>query len=411
MKKESITDTTFVSKINKIKILNAVRDNGGGTTRPEIARQLGLSLPTVTRLVESLIQHEKLIREKGSGEVERGRPPKLLEFSGDNHYVVGLSIGANRISGILTDLNARILTQKEIPARPARGYRALIRAVARLILDLIRDSGIGDADLLGVGIAIGGLIDKRRNVIQYSAAFDWEDKDLAGDLHELIHKPIRFDHTARVMALGELCYGIGRRIENFVCVLWGYGIGAAFIQEGKPFFGARGMAGEFGHIPVEPHGAVQCQCGNYGCLEALASGWGIANAAQAHLHKEPRGLLVQLCEKKPERVTARLVAQAAAQGDEWCRQILDRACDYMGMGLATLINLQNPQAIILGGGIMRSENLVLDRVKQTTLQYSLRHLKEDILIQTVHLGDHGKTMGAVSLILNEVLNLNILQRP
>ncbi|MFB3787794.1 MAG: ROK family transcriptional regulator [bacterium] len=410
MKKDSITDTTFVSRINKIKILNVVRNNGG-TTRPGIARELGLSLPTVTRLVESLIHQEKLIREKGSGEVARGRPPKLLEFSGDNHYVVGLSIGANHISGILTDLNARILTHKEVPTRPSRGYRALIRAVARLILDLIRTSRIDEGDLLGVGIAIGGLIDKRRNVIQYSAIFDWEEKDLARDLGELIHKPIRFDHTARVMALGELCYGIGSQIDNFVCVLWGYGIGAAFIQEGKPFYGTRGMAGEFGHIPVEGQSDIPCQCGNFGCLEALASGWGIANAAMARLSQMTSSLLLQLCGNHPERITARLVAQAAAQGDTMCREILDQACDYMGMGLATLMNLQNPQAIILGGGIMRSENLVLDRVKQAAFKHSLRNLREDIIIQPVQLGDHCKTMGAVSLILNEVLNLNVLHHP
>ncbi|HXK95805.1 MAG TPA: ROK family protein, partial [bacterium] len=357
------------------------------------------------------IHREKLIREKGSGAVERGRPPKLLEFSGDNHYVVGLSIGANHISGVLTDLNTRILARQDIPTRSSRGYRALIRSVARLILDLIRTSQIQDTDVLGVGIAIGGLIDKRRNVLQYSAVFDWKEKDLARDLGELVRKPIRFDHTARVMALGELWYGIGRRIENFVCVLWGYGIGAAFILEGKPVYGTHGMAGEFGHIPVAGHSAIRCQCGNYGCLETLASGWGIANTAKACLRQKAGGLLYQLCEKNPGRVTTRLVAQAAAQGDEMCRQILGQACEYMGMGLATLINLFNPQAIILGGGIMRSENLVLDRVIQETRKYSLRNLNEEILIQPVQLGDHCKTMGAVSLILDEVLNLNILHSP
>lgn len=404
---ESITNTTYVSKVNKVKILNMIRNNSG-ITRPEVAKLLGLSLPTVTRQVESLIHHEKLIREIGPGEVARGRPPKLLEFSGDNHYVVGLNIGYNYISGVLTDLNAQIHAQKKIVTRPSRGYRALIKTVANLVIDLIHSSNIEDGDVLGVGIAIGGLIDKQRNVIQYSAAFGWENKDLAHDLQALIQKPVHFDHTARVMALGELCYGIGSHIENFVCILWGYGIGAAFILDGKPFYGTRGMAGEFGHIPLEAHSKIQCRCGNYGCLESLASGWGIANAAKQSIHKKRDSLLLSMCNQNLDRITAQMVAQAAAHGDEQCMQILKRACDYMGMGLATLINLQNPQAIILGGGIMQSEDLVLDWVKQAAHRYSLRNVNEGILIQSIRLGNQSKTMGAVALILNEVLNLNIL---
>jgi predicted NBD/HSP70 family sugar kinase len=204
-----------------------------------------------------------------------------------------------------------------------------------------------------------------------------------------------------------LCYGIGSTVDIFVCIMWGYGIGAASIVDGKPYYGCRGMAGEFGHITVDYRSRIPCMCGNYGCLETIASGWAIERAAREGLPHHPNSLLRDLCQGKPAALSARLVAQAARQGDDFSRSILNTAAEFMGLGLATLINLQNPDAIILGGGIMNMQDLIFDRVVDVARRRSLRAIGEQTLIRPASLGKESKTMGAVSLILNEVLNLNI----
>ncbi len=161
---QPITDITYVSKINKIRILNRIR-NSQPISRTEIAKEMGLSLPTVSRLVDSLIHNEKLVIEIGKSTANLGRPPKLVEFAGSNHYVIGLSIGNTYISGILADLNAQIISEHRIPTSANHGYQKLIRRTANLIEQLIALSEVDEQQVLGVGLAVGGLIDTRRNLL------------------------------------------------------------------------------------------------------------------------------------------------------------------------------------------------------------------------------------------------------
>lgn len=407
---QTITDTAFVSKLNKIQILNYIRHNGG-VTRPEIAKALGLSLPTVNRQVASLIRVENLVRELGAGDIKRGRPPKLLEFSGDDRYLVGIHMGAKRISGILVNLNAERVAENSIPPDDDHHYGIMIRSTARLIHNLISDAGVNAKYVLGVGVGIGGLIEKPHNRLLYSATFNWKNKKIANDLSRKIKKPVFFDHAARVMALGELCYGIGNRIDNFICILWGYGIGAASIINRTPYYGIKGMACEFGHIPIGPEVGAQCKCGAFGCLETLASGWAIEEQLQRLLPQHPESLLHTKRGKKSSITTAKNAAEAARSGDDFCQSILNRAADHMGTGLATLINLYNPNAIVLGGGMMNMRDLVFERMLEVARRRSLPDINQSVIIQPATLGDDCKTMGAVALILNEVLNLNLPSFP
>jgi len=146
----------------------------------------------------------------------------------------------------------------------------VIARTSLLIHDLVDRSGIPSSKILGIGMAVAGLVDRQRRVIEYSPDFGWHDADIIADLRKTVPFPIVFDNVTRVMAIGELHFGLGRTSDTFVCINVGYGIGAGVISEGKPFFGARGMSGEFGHIVVDPFSDARCMCGNKGCLEALA---------------------------------------------------------------------------------------------------------------------------------------------
>lgn len=399
-----IKDISYISKINKIKILDFIR-NQGTTSRSEITKEIGLSLPTVSRLVDSLIQKERLINEVGTRSTSRGRPPNLVTFAGTENYVIGMSIARMHITFVLTNLNAEILAELRIPAEANKGFQSIVRRSANGINQLIKNAGVDRNNVLGVGIAVSGLIDTTQNLVAYSATMNWKNKDFAGELSKLIHKPIKMDHDARVMALGELSFGAGEQFHNFICVHMGYGIGASFIVDGKPFYGKCGMTGELGHIIVEPNHPVQCTCGNYGCLETLASGRAIAMQAQNEIHKSK--YLLQYCDGNPENITAETVAIAAREGDIHSQKILLKSAEYIGIGLATLVNLFNPEAIILGGGLVYAGDYLFNQIPTIIEKRTLPQISRNVIVQTSKLGNRCRIMGAVALILSEILNLNI----
>jgi predicted NBD/HSP70 family sugar kinase len=219
--------------------------------------------------------------------------------------------------------------------------------------------------------------------------------------------PVIFDNVSRVMSLGELWYGIGREIKNFICVNIGHGIGAGIVIEGTPLCGAEGMAGEFGHITIDGNSQIRCKCGKLGCLEALASGEGIAAAAKDILKNTDRNeRLMELCGCDIETVTAKMVAQAGAEGDELAINILNKAAEYIGIGIANMINLFNPEAVIIGGGVSNAGELLLSSIRRSVdLHVISRHINR-VKIVPVTFGANAAVMGAVSLILGEILMLN-----
>lgn len=400
-----ITNISYVSKINKTKILALIRSREL-ISRAEIGKEMGLSLPTVSRLVDSLIHQEKLVTEEGTAAPSRGRPPQLVRFAGDSNFVIGLNIGATFISGILSDLNAKILVEKRIPSLPHEGLKPMIHRTAELIHSLIQESGVDHQQVLGAGIGIGGLVDPFTNLISYSAIFGWTDVDLAAELTPLVGLPIKVDNDVRVMALGELWYGIGEHCKNFICVHIGYGVGSAYIQDGRPYFGASGMAGEFGYITIEKDSPLE-NSGIRGCLQSLASGLAIAEQAQEEIREWPHSTLHAMCDHHYESITAEMVAIAAQKGDELARKILLNAAEYLGIGIANLINLLNPQAIVIGGGVAKAGDLFFDKIRETVRQRVLHWMVEDVVIVSAKHGSRSKVMGAIALILNEVLSLNI----
>lgn len=401
-----IKDISYVSKINKIKILNLIREEGV-ISRSEIAKKIGLSLPTVSRLVDSLVQKEKLILEVGTRTTERGRPPNLVTFAGNQNFVVGVSIGRMHITGVLTNLNAEIRAEHRIPTDAQKGFASVVRRCADGIKELIRLADVSDENVLGVGVALGGLIDTRKSQVAYSATLNWKNKDFAGAVSEIVNKPVKLDHDARVMALGELAFGTGDRFQNCICVLLGYGIGASFVVDGKLFYGKCGMTGELGHIEAAGNQKIQCSCGNYGCLDTIASGRAIALQAQAEIAKSKSTLLHQLCKGDPSNISAETVASAAQQGDKLSRRILLDAADHIGIGLSSLVNLFNPEAIILGGSLVQAGDFLFERIRSVIEKRTLQQISNGIVIEPSKLGNRSRIMGAVALILDEVLNLNI----
>ena len=394
----------YINRLNKVKILKIVR-TAETLSRADIAKTSGLSAPTVSRIIEDLLA-EGLVREVGEGESQGGRPPTLLKFSDQRNFIIGLDLGTTNIYGVLSDFDAKIVAEVRTPTRIEEGFADVMTRTAGVIAELIAEPSVANKRIYGIGMAVAGLINRKRNIVEFSPDFHWHNVDVVESLSRVHPYPIIIDNVTRVMALGEMWYGLGQKFKNLICVNVGYGIGAGIIINGKPLYGPLGLAGEFGHITLEKDSPLQCECGNFGCLEALASGNAIAKAACHRLLAGDRSLLLELCEGDPKKVTAEIVADAAKKGDTLAWDIFDRAVEYLGIGIAGLVNLFSPEAVVIGGGVAQAGDILFEKVRKTINARSLNKISSEMLLKPATFGLKAAVMGAVSLVLSEVINLN-----
>lgn len=402
-------DYAYVRRLNQIKILNLIRERKS-ISRADIAKITGLSPPTVTRAVGELIKPHRLAIEVGEGQSQGGRPPVLVRFNGEQNLVIGIDLGTTQIHGVLSDLDGKVISEIRIPTDVQTGADGVLKRVENVIGRLVEDSCVDARRILGIGMAVAGLIDRDRKIVTFSPDFGWKNVDIRRALSTEPDMPIIFDNVTRVMALGELWYGVGKRFSNFVCINVGYGIGSGIIIDGKPLHGAEGFAGEFGHFTLDKDSPVRCKCGNYGCLEALASGHAIGVSAQSALAEGRASVLRDMCHNDVNAVNAEMVAAAAKQGDGVAREVFLQAMEYLGTGIAGLITLLNPQAVVIGGGVSQAGDLFFGSIREQVAKRAMNKHGASVKILPVTLGMRSAVMGAVSLILNEVLSLNIARQ-
>ncbi len=397
-------NSSYISRMNRVNTINLIRNNDG-ISRAEIVKISGLSAPTVTRIVEKLIT-DGLVSEIGTGESSGGRKPRRLHFSGGNNHVIGIDLGTTNIHGVLSDLEANIVAEKQRPTPVEKDFSSVMEQTAGVISDLKKQLKDKNKRILGIGMAVAGLINRQRNVVGFSPNFHWHDVDVVQELKKWHDIPVIFDNVTRVMAMGEMSYGVGRTRRNFICVNVGYGIGAGIIIDGKPLYGPTGMAGEFGHVTLDKTSRIKCDCGNYGCLEALASGSGIAKIARKALEDGVSSSLIDMCNGDVATVTARQVANAAKAGDSLAWSILKQSLEYLGIGIAGLINLFTPEAVVIGGGVAEAGDILFDNVREVVRKRALPQAAGETNIYPATFGLKAAMMGSVSLILQEILSLD-----
>ena len=394
----------YINRLNKIKVLSLIRTTER-LSRADIAKISGLSAPTVSRIIEDLLA-EGLVREIGEGISQGGRRPTLLKFSDNKNFIIGLDLGTTNIYGVLSDFDAKIIAEIRTPTGIEEGFARVMRRTSDVIGELIDEPSVKGKRIYGIGMAVAGLINRKRNIVEFSPDFHWHNVDVVEALSRVHHYPIIFDNVTRVMAMGERWFGLGKQYKNLICVNVGYGIGAGIIIDGQPLYGPLGMAGEFGHITLDKDSPIQCDCGNYGCLEALASGNAIAKSAKKRLLGGERSLLLELCEGEISKVTTEMVANAAKHGDALAWNIFEGAMEYLGIGVAGLVNLFSPEAVVIGGGVAQAGDILFEKVRKTVNARSLNMITSNMLIKPATFGLKTAVMGAVSLVLSEVISLN-----
>jgi glucokinase-like ROK family protein len=391
-------DKYILAGMNRRNVLESIR-MGGPINRAEIARRVDLSIPSVMRLVDEFIRNG-LVKTIGKAESAStgGRRPDLLEFISTNHYICGIDVGRNTLKAIMMDLGGRIVGKASAKTGDDCSPGTVIPKLVSLVDGAIRGSGVDEGKIIGMGVGMPGLLDTGKGVVIFSPDYHWENVDLLGPLREHYNMNIALDNSNRALAMGEKWFGAGQASDYFVCVNLGHGIGSAIVQEGEIYHGSCGSSGEFGHITLERDGPV-CDCGNRGCLEALASGNAIARQAKALAGINKSSLILTLAGGNADAIDAKTVFDAAGAGDAAANGIISQAIEYIGIGLASYINLFDPDMIILGGGMANAGDVLLNGIKETVRRRQMKHAGRKVKFVVGMRGDDATAVGAASFIL------------
>jgi predicted NBD/HSP70 family sugar kinase len=337
---------------------------------------------------------EGIVIEAGSVDSDGGRPRVLLRVNPDYGYVVGVDVGETRVRVELFDLAMTKRAKADYPLHPREhGVDVVVDRILVGLAAVIADSGVNSSAILGVGVGVPGVVEQGPEVLVHGQTYGWDAVPLERLLRAGTDLPLHIDNGAKTMAQAELWFGAGRGARHAVVGLIGSGVGASIITRGSTHRGSTSSAGEWGHTTVMV-GGRSCRCGSSGCLEAYVG-------AEAILDRYGRALPGD----DQESALAALIQEAATSAT--AAEILDQTALYLGAGIGDLINLFNPERIILGGwaGLLLGDTL-LPAIREAARRHALRHPFAETSIELCCLGPDAVALGAATLPVEHFLNGN-----
>jgi glucokinase-like ROK family protein len=380
-----------VKNINKHAVLDLIRFTPGGVSRADLAQRMIISRAAVTIIINDLMD-SGLIQETESRNSSSGRPPIILEINPSFGYVAGIDMGATHLSIILTNFGAQVIDEVEFPYPINRGPELCLPDVDKHLKELLAKNNLQLSDISAIGLDVPGPIVAEAGIVLAPPIMPgWDRFPIRETLEKLWNRPVALTNDAEAGALGEWAFGAGRGESDLAYIKVGTGIGAGLLLDGRIYRGATGSAGEIGHLTMIENGPL-CNCGNNGCLEALAGGQAIARQAQEAVLRGERTILSSM---HPEnKITAQDVASAAQRGDLVAQRIVSEAGSYLGVALAGLVNLFNPGMVVVGGGIAQIGDLFLQPVRNAVMRRSLPAAARTVKITTAVLGHRSSSIGA-----------------
>ena len=311
-------------------------------------------------------------------------------------YRIGVDVGGTNIKIALVDLKGEIISSNKVPTRAEMGYEYTITTMKQAIADLMKETKTNKDSIEGIGFGFPGQIDYKNGIVKNAPNIPgWVDVPIAEVIEKEFGIPTRVDNDVRCAALGELNYGAGVGCQNLICITVGTGIGSGLVVNGKLVRGASNAAGELGHIKLEMTGGPLCGCGDFGCLEAFASGPAIVALAEDYIKG---GKSTKYRELASNEMTPYIVAEAAKQGDVVAKRIFTTMGEYIGLGLTSVVNLLNPEKIIIGGGVADAGEILLGPIKETILKRAMPISGAAVEIVPAKLGNTAGVIGASLLI-------------
>lgn len=320
-----------------------------------------------------------------------------MDTNRSSDYVIGVDLGGTKISAAAVNGNGAMISKVLLPTEAFMGSEHVMDQVIGCIIEVIQSASAPKGKLTGIGISSPGQVDPEDGVIIQAPNLSWKDVKIAHAVKNRFKTPCFIDNDANLGALAEYKYGAGKGYSNMIYITVSTGIGSGLILGGKLYHGAQGRAGEFGHITMIENGPL-CSCGKKGCLEAVASGTAIARLAKERAMNEGSSLLLELSGGDYDRITAQTVAEADAKGDEISAWAIDYAVKYLGLGLAGLVNILNPDAFVIGGGVSRLGDRLFEPLHKVISMHAMGDLGDSFVIKQAQLGDDSCLLGAIDLV-------------
>lgn len=392
----TVSTSRDLKRSNRSHLLNLLYFNEP-TTRLDLSQLSGLSPATVTKIIGELIV-ENIVIETGVEDSHGGRPRTTLRINQRYGYFIGVDVGETHIYVELFDIKLNsigdikyALTSSEILPQD------IIPLIVEGVRTLQTASSIPDDQVLGVGIGVPGIVDRAGGVSIFAPNWGWRNVSLLRLLQQQLHLPILLDNGAQAMALAEMWFGAGKGVKNLVVLLIGTGIGSGVIVDGRLYRGTSNSAGEWGHTCIDPNGPP-CRCSSRGCVEAFAGAPAIIEQLR---NRDPH---TPLLDHDTQVEVIRAVRDAAVAGDATAVAVLEKVSQALGVGIANLINLFNPQMIVIGGwsGTVLG-SLMLPRIEVTMHQYALAQPMSHAQITLSRLGWDAVSLGAATLALQAFL--------
>ena len=393
-------DKFAMAQMNRSMVFDLIRRKGP-ISRAEIARTIGLSIPTVMKITEEF-SHKQFVQDVGKGESSGGKRPELLELVPDSKYIIGVGVGRSKTNVLMMNLAGEVFIREIMETGGTAVPEVWISRLIQVIENVIRESGLSRKQILGMGIGMPGILDEKSGKVLFSPDFKWENVDMLTPIRERFKMDITIENANRALAMGEYYFGAGVDSRNFLVVNLGHGIGSAIMREGEFYRGSSRSSGEIGHIILEKNGP-KCNCGNLGCLEAIASGNAIARDAKIAVLEGNATKIMELVNEDINRIEAKTVFEAARLGDRLAIQITERAMQYIGIGLANYINLLDPDLIILFGGLTNAGDIFLKKVKEVLRERQMKFAGRQVKLVISQMGENGTAVGSASLVLKKFI--------
>lgn len=394
-------DQNLVRKFNTAVVLNTIRHHAP-LSRAEVAKFTGLNRSTVSQIINALLER-KLVQETILQSDRVGRPGLLLELNPSGGFAIGIEIGVDYISLVVTDFLANILWRKRSKSDAHDSIDQILERAYQLTDEGLKKGYALKLTPLGIGLGVPGLVDLQHGELMFAPNLNWSNIPVSKLWSDRFSLPVFVDNEAKAAALGEYYFGAARGEHNFIFLTGGVGLGAGIMIDGKLFRGSHGYASEVGHMIMEPKGEL-CGCGKQGCWETQVSPRAVIRRFQESLRQGVPSTVLLAADNDFNNIGFETIANAASEGDNAAIIAMKDVGEKLGFGIANLVNVFNPDMVILGGELNYASELLLPVVRNVVNSNSLKLESQGLKIVPSAHGQDACVMGAIALVLDDILH-------
>ena len=393
-----------IKQINRKRILNLLRETDELSVAG-LSNKVSLSKPTIMKIMKYYIDKGLVvISGKGSSTEEGGKKPNIFKFNKNGGYAIGMSITANKLRSVITNLKGETINNISMDLRSNESVDSVVVKIFGSYNELIELSKVDEDKIIGIAVGIYGLTDFDRGIVYYSPHYQRWGTNIK--MQEKIQKkmpkniPVIIDNLPRFQVFAEKSLGIARNLCNVISIFAGYGLAAGVIIEGEIKRGQHKIMGEVGHMVINPAEEMQCACGAHGCFEVMVSIDRIKKLLDLNSSRYSNSMVFSN-NGKIEKVSAEEIFDAYKKGDDLVSYVMDDVINWFAIGLSNIILIFDPQVVVIHGIYTRAGDKFLDKLKEKVGQISLTNIKKETKIEFSELGNDAGVLGAATYVINE----------